>query len=296
MDILTNGLQKYITVDIGDLVVNILFYESVKSGNANVSAPHFHGSMEFQYACDADFYIKTNRNSYRVEKYHYSLIPQKLFHWCGEKKENFRRFSFIFFISCSDKNPRPSENFSEYKYYADLLNRVDRIFINNNDDVRKYVEKIISLCKDYSESNEHKLKLYFSMLFLCIADDISDRLKISVKQAADDVPHKSDMIVMRNIIAEYVSTNYANDGVSASISQMLHMSERHTSRLIKELFGMSLSKLITNQRMNCAEMLINQTDISLEKISEMVGYNSYNTFYKMFKKHFACAPETLRED
>lgn len=296
MDIQTNGFQRHVSVDIGDMVLNILLYECLGSQSGDVSAPHFHGSMEFQYACDADYCLKTNCDSYRIDRGNYSLIPPKLFHWCDEKKDSFTRFAFIFFISCSDKHEKNPEQFSEYRYYTDIFNRVDGIFINHNDDVCRYIEEIIGMCKNYSECKENRIGLYFSMLFLCIADDISGKLNKSQKVIAGDEPYKSDMIVMRNIIAEYVSMNYASENISSSVSEMLHMSERHTSRLVKELFGIPLSKLVTNQKMNCAQMLINQTDISLDKISEMVGYNSYNSFYKMFKKHFGCAPENMREN
>ena len=60
--------------------------------------------------------------------------------------------------------------------------------------------------------------------------------------------------------------------------------------LALKYFNMNFSQLIVKIKMEEANYLINNTDLHLKIISESLGYKSYYTFYKVYKKYYGKPP------
>ena len=98
------------------------------------------------------------------------------------------------------------------------------------------------------------------------------------------------------LIDAYVSNYYMCKNHIENMAYILNLSPRQTSRIVKSLTDETLQTLILNQRMSIALEKIKYTDMSLNQISEMIGYSSYTGFYVAFCNHFGYSPEKLREN
>ena len=79
-----------------------------------------------------------------------------------------------------------------------------------------------------------------------------------------------------------------------SLADYFNYSEAHLSFLIKKNTGLGFMKLITKLKMSDACKYLKNTNMSIEKISELTGYNSSDHFSKAFKKYYTYSPQQYR--
>ena len=87
------------------------------------------------------------------------------------------------------------------------------------------------------------------------------------------------------LIFEYMSLHYNEDIKLCHLSDKLHLSEKHIQRIIKQGTGNTFLKELTAHRMKIAEYLSKTTEMSMNDISEYVGYRSYSGFWKAWQKY-----------
>lgn len=80
-----------------------------------------------------------------------------------------------------------------------------------------------------------------------------------------------------------------------TLSRMFYTNERKLKDGFRELFQTSIYKFYNEERLKRAEGLILTTDIPLNHIAPMCGFNTYHNFSTAFKKHFGYAPIRLRQ-
>lgn len=95
-------------------------------------------------------------------------------------------------------------------------------------------------------------------------------------------------------IVDYIARRYTSDLALSEIADHYHLSESHTSRLIKEHLGISFKDYLIQLRMRQAKTLLNETDQKVADIAEAVGYKNVNTFIRVFKATTGQTPGKFR--
>lgn len=85
------------------------------------------------------------------------------------------------------------------------------------------------------------------------------------------------------LIYEFISNNYNRDSNISELSKILCLSDKQTERLVKLYTGYTFKKTIMNYRMEVANFLEQNTDLSKSEISRYVGYSNYSGFWKAKK-------------
>ncbi len=80
-----------------------------------------------------------------------------------------------------------------------------------------------------------------------------------------------------------------------SLSKMVFLNEQKLKAGFSAKYHMSISQYTTSIRMTMAENLLSTTDLSIDEISKMVGYNYSGNFVKMFKKVHGKTPLAFRK-
>jgi AraC-like DNA-binding protein/mannose-6-phosphate isomerase-like protein (cupin superfamily) len=96
-----------------------------------------------------------------------------------------------------------------------------------------------------------------------------------------------------SLILKYIEQHYRNLTLKA-LAGHFHYSEAHLSTLIKKNVGLNFVALITKLKMSDAKDYLMNTNLSIEKISEYVGYNSADHFSRTFKKYYTKSPQQYR--
>lgn len=118
---------------------------------------------------------------------------------------------------------------------------------------------------------------------------LSDYLEAPVPQQSNtnnEFKQSNQYIFMQKVI-NVIEDNIANENFNVKIlADTLCMSQPTLYRKVKEHFHLTVTELIRKMRMNKAASLLAMRKYSILEITEMVGYNDYETFRKRFKSQF----------
>ena len=97
-------------------------------------------------------------------------------------------------------------------------------------------------------------------------------------------------------IMKMIDEQFCNPSLSLeSIAKKFNFSSSYISKLIKKDTGMSFNEIINTKRLNYArELLRKEMDLSINEISEKVGYSSQHYFSRIFKQTTGLTPIEYR--
>ncbi len=109
-----------------------------------------------------------------------------------------------------------------------------------------------------------------------------------VKNFTDD---SSDDILQ---ILQYIQQHYRTITLKA-LAERFHYQPTHLSLLIKKSTGSRYIDLVTRLKMTDSVNYLKNTDIAIDRIAELVGYNSTDHFSATFKKQHGASPSNYRK-
>ena len=92
----------------------------------------------------------------------------------------------------------------------------------------------------------------------------------------------------------YIEQNYAYDITRDDVAGALYMHPSYFSKYYKEKTGKAFSEYLIEVRMEKALQLMKNTEKSISKISEEVGYNNRRYFNKVFEEYTSVTPKEYR--
>lgn len=115
----------------------------------------------------------------------------------------------------------------------------------------------------------------------------SDNKPIIVSET--DIRFKKELSVR---LAQHIAEP---DLTVARLAEMMHYSPTQLHKKVKELEGLTPMELIRRERMEYAARLLSETHMTVNEISDKMGYTSTTRFFKHFKQLFGCTPLQYRK-
>ena len=97
-----------------------------------------------------------------------------------------------------------------------------------------------------------------------------------------------------NKIMNYIQINYRKDIGIQDIADYVGLSYSHVRKVFKDKIGKNIGDVINSLRMNEAKDLLVRTEISIKDLALSLGYNSDQTFSRVFKKLEGITPGEYR--
>lgn len=173
----------------------------------------------------------------------------------------------------------------------------DNIIINSMSLVTRIntVVNEINLMKNYPVTI-HFDKMYQAVLEIESLDDLFAELKeyidsilMETYQTKEKEIDKEKLFV--ETVIQFVNENYTDINLSSqSIADHMNMSSRYIMKKFKKCTDISLNEFILNVRMKQAVHLLTNTDMSVNQVTENIGIENENYFYRLFKKVYGCTP------
>ena len=119
-------------------------------------------------------------------------------------------------------------------------------------------------------------------------------------QVIEEVEHDSSKLVSRteklfNDIIFYTQQYYHSPINRASVAQELDISPSSLSAVFQKNSMINFNAYLNKLRMDKAEFLLKNYELSIERISEQCGFTSSGYFIKAFKKYFGVTPGRFRK-
>ncbi len=155
--------------------------------------------------------------------------------------------------------------------------------------------------KSFMEKDEYVLKLLLEAFNHASAswEKITNESKIGfvyrvlgiLAQFYGSTPENVDKTENMAInIMQYIQNNYYEDLTLETLSKKFGYTKNHFSYLFNKYVGMNLRDYLNRCRMQVVvKMMTDNKDLPLCRIAEKVGYKSWVTFYRAYKKHIETA-------
>lgn len=95
-------------------------------------------------------------------------------------------------------------------------------------------------------------------------------------------------------ICDYINEHFAEDLTLEDVAGKAGFSKYHFTRLFKQFTGYSFYKYLNHKRIECAEKLLIDPDISITEVAIQSGFSSLSSFIRMFKQLKECTPTEFR--
>ncbi|WP_160722639.1 AraC family transcriptional regulator [Bacillus sp. USDA818B3_A] len=236
-------------------------------------------------------------DKYIVERNHYNnflimLIRKGSMTIRYRDQEYQARKNTLVFLNCHEPHTYlASENvFFEWfhfsgiasqPYFDFLYEKSGCIFsIENNFVIPECMDQILHMAEK-GNINEH----FVSMNIHKIMYELNE-----ISNESTDIQEK---IILQAIA--YIENHFNTDINLKELAQYVNLTPFHFSRVFKKYTGYSPYEYVLNFRINHAKQLLQNTSLSIKKISITAGFNSDTHFITTFKKHTKLTPKQFRE-
>ena len=103
---------------------------------------------------------------------------------------------------------------------------------------------------------------------------------------------KSD--VQRFALLQFIQENYATVTLE-QVAEKFHYTPEHVSRLFKSTTGKTFTQLLQQVRIEKAQILLSDTNLTVADIASQVGYDTTEHFIRLFKKNLKITPTEYRK-
>lgn len=125
-----------------------------------------------------------------------------------------------------------------------------------------------------------------------LKDWLTDRLQSAIAVAVEVMGQSARSEVRE--ACDYVSRNLDKRISLEEVADKLYLNPSYFSRLFKKETGETFIEYVTRMKIQRAKELLDQTDHSVGKICEMLGYDNQSYFIKLFKSHTGVTPLEYR--
>lgn len=161
----------------------------------------------------------------------------------------------------------------ETKKFSDEFIHLD---FSDDSIVREILELMIVEYANKTDDTQQILKSMLQTLLL----EIARKYKIQKTKTP---------VSLAEQIMQYVE-NHSDTVTLQNLAKHFGYHPNYISTLLHKKTGRKFSKILLQKRMERAVLLMKNTDLPLEDISQMLGYSDHSNFFKAFKENFGKTP------
>jgi AraC-like DNA-binding protein len=103
-------------------------------------------------------------------------------------------------------------------------------------------------------------------------------------------------INISEVIIKYIMKNYNRRVTLSELANLVRLSEDHLGKVFKKNTGYTIIEFMNKHRIRKAKELLKDKKLSIESISEMVGFKDVYYFSKVMKKYEGISPNNWRKN
>lgn len=255
---------------------------------------HLHEFIELAYVCTGSARQEVDERVYTVSRGSLIFINRNQTHSFQRLENPFCYVNFVFKPSFISKELVNTENlfsilalsmFEELQGAFEKAESVVRFSGRELVEVETVIENMLYEYEHREKGYRTALRGYASVIFT----HLTRHLQKNANHDMDEYSHK-----ITSDILQYIDEHYNQKITVAELASRCFYHPSYFSTVFKECYGKSLVAYIQDKRMTKAIELLEEPSLSLQEISEQVGYQSYQLFSKIFKRHTGETPSAYR--
>lgn len=239
-----------------------------------VEFEHAHADYEVYYCMEGQLQIKVDDLTHYLVPKQFLLIAPGVSHEVHYSPELAKKYFIIIFqVARLQKLPADSE-----KVFFDAM---EALFaggsVFSGADYNQAYELV------YKLEQEHRERLYgFKEMLRGYYLEFLIRLLRNLIPADGTRGVDSQNINMAMHITMYMHQHYNKNISLQDVADAMFVTPRHINRIFKEYYNSSFHKTLRTYRVSYAKNYLHDTDFSVEKIAELVGFSSSQQLQRLF--------------
>ena len=239
-------MHQEITIKTAQAERKVFLQEGFYTPEAMESPLHQHAYAEVHLIANGAVTMRIGKSEYLLKAGNVLVVPPNTYHYLTPKEEKSLHVAFQI----------------DYAPSEPILQELPSGFLG---DLFKAIEQC-AVTADHTDVTAY-------LTFICFS--LWGREHVMIKKITDH----------NILIREFFSHNYNRDVHLADLARELHLSERQTERLVIAHTGKTFRRELTAARLEMANYLMQNTELSMNDIAQYVGYQSYAGFWKAMKAH-----------
>lgn len=245
---------------------------------------HSHISTELFICAEGLLTIEIPNGEIVLKKGDSVIIPPGIQHHMKDFEIGTKSYAISFL--CHKRNA--GEGFDLYKMLSPFVVEQKITVFRGNCEILTRVDKIL----DEFSANKFLSIMHMLELLFVILDYPCEKIKPDTNVRLSESGDEDISRMMK--IDELVNGFFDQDITLEEASKHLYISARQLDRIVRKRYGKSLRCVIVDKRIDAAEHMLENTDLSVDKIGRTVGFGSKMGFYREFFKRHGMTPSEYR--
>lgn len=272
--------QNVTHVENNDVSI-LVHYWGAKSPHYN-NKPHQHSFFELCYVFDGEGQYIDQGKEYPIKKGHLFLSRPYIKHQILS-----RTGLDIIFVGFEIDQENTKE---DIRHVFSQLEVTDKFLIQDASDspVTKLWTSLISLVHEHYFQFNDTLRGLCSAFFMSLIEQFSTRKRVQSKKKHNVASY---LVYQAKL---YINDNLHRRLKLSDVANHIYISERHLSRVFKSELGQTFSSYVNKERVRKAGNLLTETDLTIQEIAEMTGFENVHYFSRVFSSEMGLPPGKFR--
>ena len=287
--------QEYnIKINIGSILIDIILGDHFLNPHTNFTADaHHHLFYEIQFFLKGDGVIRVDNEDFPVRANEYFVIAPEIYHSHRDNPLNpVSKYCIKFEYSIMNVGFPTFTPKKEMESIIQILSNLKYFHSSNSFNFSSMIEEIQYELSHHAFGYYTKLQTLFTAIFVNILRGVAQSGEIAFSDY--NLPNKTPAELRPQIIDRFFYKNYHQHITSEDICNLLYVSKSHLNRILKKYFNTTFKQKLLEIRLEKAKKLLSMTDMSVESISEKVGYVSVESFSSTFKRKTGLSPHAYK--
>jgi len=285
-------------IPVGCLIFEIDLYDTfLQTTGDEVPNAHNHAFFEVHYVMDGAGVIQFDDEELRLAKHDLCIIAPTIFHApkiipgiCSDKS------CFKFKYRIVGEN-READGSAESRMISRRLDSITYLLINDMPECTFWLNQIKKELTEQHFGYRMNVQWFFSLLLM----DLFRRLLQSPAGDAEwaagrEGPPPAGAEERHAVIELFIDRHYMRGASLSTLAKRLNLSQRQTEREVNRFFGRPFRQVLLQKRLAVAKDRLKNTSLTIQAISDSLGYHSPGKFCHAFKAKTGFTPDDYRQN
>ncbi|MCT4686138.1 response regulator transcription factor [Vallitalea sp.] len=256
--------------------------------NVGVGVSELGSDMQMipEYIKQSEISAKIYFYSSKYTIYHYKQIEKNSL---LPRNEIWRLYKETLFSLKTQKYELVKDYLDEWQSIFGFPNPMDVLW-----GIEMSIKMVLAFEEHYYSQREKTLENMVNINNILTLNDCISLCAIMLEKIDDADKHNYSKRIEEALI--FIHDNYNKDISMVEVARKMHLTPEYFSRLFKAEVKDSFSTYLIMYRLNKAEFLLANTDMTISEIAYEIGYSAPGNFSRVYKKYKGISPAAARSN